>query len=631
MITLLTVIYLYNYNTRREYEDKSILNVFAKQRMYSQMFAKDVNRLYYLIREKNELSPSYSVVEINKEISYIRLNLKEERDYFNGNLKAFHSFEVLLEGKIFRISPYLMEHSEYLKQIDSLWKNFDQAILNIVKADTPEDMRTSVTFVNNNNLILLNLSDSLLMEVQDYSVHQDKRAEKVVYCLIGFQVFIILASVLGLRKYLFRPYHQLYKGISDIGLNHYESDDYIPAEKNVKPIVDEVNGMFLKINNLISLIENMNNNNSFMEILSYINTAFSTFIPFNYIGIALMSNDKKMIKASYGVSDGTIVGLPEKVLDVAWYVSETSLGKVIDSGEARIINDLEEYCMNKQVKQYNHILLEAGVKASIALPLKVNKEPVGMIFFSSTKKNVYTKEHAKLLGTLANSIAISLNKNILTNDIIFSSILALAKLSEARDEDTGEHMERMAKYSRLITRLLYEEELFTDVITLEYIQKIEEFSPLHDIGKVAIMDDILLKPGKLTDAEYAEMKKHALFGGHVLRVADQNLHDKGNSLFTIGIEIAEGHHEKWDGTGYPYGKRGEEIPLSARIVAIADVFDALTSRRPYKEAFTLDASFDIIEKGKGKHFDPVIAEVVLNNRHRIEELYFKFNKNKKYA
>lgn len=627
LLILLTVVFLYNNNIRKEYDDKSILNVFGKQRMYSQMMGKDANRLYFLMEEKNKEDNGQEEAEINKEIASIRINLKDEREQFAQNLQGFHNYTIYLDGKQFHINPKVINQSEYLKQIDSLWKDFDKAVLSIIEADTSHELLMGIEFVNNNNLKLLNLSDSLFQQVQDSSVQDDKKSEKVIYSLIGLQLLIITLSLFGLSRYLLQPYRQLYKGLSDIGLNQSSPQSYIPIKQDVKPLVDEVNGVLLKINTLISLIENMNNNNSFMEILTYINTTFSAFIPFNYIGIALMSNDKKMLKASYGVSDGTVNGLTEKILGIAWHVSETTIGTVLESGEARIINDLEQYCTGKPRKAYNETLLEAGIKASIALPLKVSQEPVGMIFFSSTNKEVYTREHANLLGTLANSIAISLNKNILTNEIIFSSILALAKLSEARDEDTGEHMERMGRYSKLITRLLYEEDCYLDTITLEYIDKIEEYSPLHDIGKVGIVDDILLKPAKLTEEEFTEMKKHALFGGQVLRTADKNLRERGKSLFKMGIEIAEGHHEKWDGSGYPYGRRGEEIPLSARIVAVADVFDALTSKRPYKEAFSLDKSFDLIMEGKGKHFDPVIVDVFIKHRKQVEALYYKFNKN----
>jgi response regulator RpfG family c-di-GMP phosphodiesterase len=397
-----------------------------------------------------------------------------------------------------------------------------------------------------------------------------------------------------------------------------------PTKKTMVPIVSEINEVFHKINYLKSLIENINNNASFMETLNFISSTFSSFIPYNYIGIGLISEDKKHVKASYGVSDGSIVGFPEKLKGTNWLISETSLGKLIDTGEARMINDLEEYCEGKPMKLYNKVLLEAGVRASIALPLQVSGEPMGVIFFSSTRKNVYTQEHMKFLETLANSIAISLNQNIFVSDIVFSSILALAKLAEARDEDTGEHLDRMAVYARTIAELLYENNIYTDEITMEYIDNIEHFSPLHDIGKVGIRDGILLKPGKLTTEEFAEMKKHACYGAEVLKAADKNIQKHDKSLFGMGTDIAEGHHEKWDGSGYPYGRKGIEIPLSARIAALADVFDALTSKRPYKEAFSLETAVEIIREGRGKHFDPVIVDIFLAHFTRIEHVYYKY-------
>jgi Response regulator containing a CheY-like receiver domain and an HD-GYP domain len=626
-LILLAIVFLYKSNTSREYDDKSFINVFGKQRMYTQMISKDVNRLYYLLQERNHPSDAASGERINKEITNILINLEDERNQYSNNLEAFHHYEIKMNGNKLPINKKVIDQSKYLIQIDATWNEFDQALHIILNSDGQTEKLTDATnYISNNNMRLLSLSDSLLQEVLNSSVRKDKKYESILYSLIGIIALIVIISVFSIKRFLFQPFEQLYKGITEIGLSDYPIRHKVLNSHNLKPMVDEVNGMFVKINRLISLIENMNNNYSFTEVLTYINETFSAFIPYNYIGIALLSQDKKVIKATYGVSDGTIDGLPEKVLSVSWYISETSLGTVLESGEARIINDLEAYCAGKPLKVYNKALLESGIRASITLPLKVAGEAVGLIFFSSKRKNVYTKEHTNLLETLANSIAISMNNNILTNEIVYSSILALAKLSEARDEDTGEHLDRMAKYSRLIARLLYENELYQDAITLEYIERIEKFSPLHDIGKVGIMDHILLKPAKLTEEEFEEMKKHAAFGGQVLRAADKNMQDKGISLFDMGVEIAEAHHEKWDGSGYPFGKQSEEIPLSARIVALADVFDALTSKRPYKKAFSLDTSFQIIEDGRGKHFDPLIVNVFLKNRKKIEELYYKFNK-----
>ena len=150
---------------------------------------------------------------------------------------------------------------------------------------------------------------------------------------------------------------------------------------------------------------------------------------------------------------------------------------------------------------------------------------------------------------------------------------------------------------------------------------------MHDIGKVGIRDSILLKPGKLTEEEYKEMQLHVEYGAEVLRAAEQNMVKFNKSLFKVAIDIVLGHHEKWDGTGYPKQKKGEEIPLSARIVAVADVFDALTSKRPYKEAFSFNKAIGILIEGKGKHFDPRIIDCVVKHKDKIYQIYQQFHNN----
>jgi len=446
------------------------------------------------------------------------------------------------------------------------------------------------------------------------------------YLVAGALILLLclaIAGIIYLRHNILQPFTHFYKGIDEIGLGFYTLENRDKSGKEMLSVSSEIDDMFKRIKNVISLIGNLNDNSSFAEMLQFIYKSFSAFIPYNYIGVSLISEDKKFLKASYGVGDAGIKGLPDRFMGISWPIKETSLNELIQTGNSRIINDLENYCAGKPIKPYNQVILDAGIRASITLPLKVSGEPVGVIFFSSVNKNVYRPEHIKLLDTLASSIAISLNKNIYVNDIMYSSVLALAKLAEARDGYTGEHLNRMAVYSRMIAELLYENNLYTDEINLDYIERIERYSPLHDIGKVGIRDSILLKPGKLTPEEYNEMKLHTVYGAEVLKQAQQNMKDN-KRMFQMGIEIVESHHEKWDGSGYPEGKKGNEIPLCARIVALADVFDALTSVRPYKPAFSFEASMKIISEGRGSHFDPLIADVFLANRNRVEAIYRKF-------
>ncbi len=196
--------------------------------------------------------------------------------------------------------------------------------------------------------------------------------------------------------------------------------------------------------------------------------------------------------------------------------------------------------------------------------------------------------------------------DIESRDVI---ILAISKLAEHRDTDTSQHLERIRHYCRLLANYLYKNNYWADIVDEIFVDNIFLTSMLHDIGKMGIPDSILLKPGKLTYDEFEIMKKHSFIGYETLN-ATANLGMQAQYLM-MAAEIALSHHEKYDGTGYPEGLKGEEIPLSARIVAVADVFDALVHKRVYKDAFTYDATHKIIVEGRGTHFDPVLVDAFL--------------------
>jgi putative two-component system response regulator len=189
------------------------------------------------------------------------------------------------------------------------------------------------------------------------------------------------------------------------------------------------------------------------------------------------------------------------------------------------------------------------------------------------------------------------------------TIFALAKLAESRDSDTGQHLERVQNYSRLLAQQLARAGGHAGEIDAGFVSLIYETSPLHDIGKVAIPDFVLLKPGRLSDEEFEIMKTHTTLGAHTLQAAAAK-HPKAKYL-QLAREIAESHHEKWDGSGYPRGLKGTEIPLSGRIVALADVFDALVSKRVYKRSFSHLTARAIILEGRASHFDPAVVDAFL--------------------
>ena len=193
-------------------------------------------------------------------------------------------------------------------------------------------------------------------------------------------------------------------------------------------------------------------------------------------------------------------------------------------------------------------------------------------------------------------------------------ITGLASLIENRDVETGEHVLRTGAFVETLTRDAIKDGVYLDQLNETFVSKMTTLAPMHDIGKIVVSDKILRKPGRLTSEEFEEMKKHAAVGGDVIREVLEGVTDE--DYLSFAADIATYHHERWDGTGYPKGLSGEKIPLAARIMAIADVFDALVSERCYKEPFSFEESVGIIEDGAGTQFDPQLVGVFL--RHRSE-------------
>lgn len=191
-----------------------------------------------------------------------------------------------------------------------------------------------------------------------------------------------------------------------------------------------------------------------------------------------------------------------------------------------------------------------------------------------------------------------------------SIIIALSNLIENRDEDTGNHVSRTSKYVSMLTRKALELKLYTDTIDEKFLYNIQRAAPLHDMGKITISDVLLKKPARFTEEEYKTMQAHTVDGSRIVKEMLNDIED--SEYIRMASEVALYHHEKFDGTGYPYKLKGWEIPISARIMAIADVFDALVSKRCYKEAYSLEDSLQIIKEEAGKHFDPFLAEAFLS-------------------
>ena len=229
---------------------------------------------------------------------------------------------------------------------------------------------------------------------------------------------------------------------------------------------------------------------------------------------------------------------------------------------------------------------------------------------------VHTQLEAKLArdwlkdqnATLEAEVAHRMAENDLTQRV---SIRALAHLAETRDPETGNHILRTQSYVQLLANRMRRHADFAATLSDRYIDLLSRSAPLHDIGKVGIPDQILLKPGKHTPEEWQVMQTHAKLGSDAIEQAEKDI-AMPLAFLSLAKEIAHWHHEKWDGSGYPDGLAGDAIPLSARLMAVADVFDALISARPYKPAMTYPVARDIIVNGRGKHFDPRMVDAFLD-------------------
>lgn len=258
----------------------------------------------------------------------------------------------------------------------------------------------------------------------------------------------------------------------------------------------------------------------------------------------------------------------------------------------------------------------------VSLVMTGPEYPLGVLNVSDpVHPGAYTEESLTGLHAIVEAAAISLVNQIRgqeRNDARDGIMMALAKLAESRDPETGAHLERVQNYCRVLAEALAGKPQYREIITSEFISTLIWSSPLHDIGKVGVPDHILLKPGQLTPEEFEIMKNHPIIGGETIRALIER--GRRQDFLEMAMQIAYYHHEKYDGSGYPFGLAGESIPLPARIMALADVYDALTTARVYKHAMPHQQAVELILNGSGRQFDPEIVDAFINRERDFKKL-----------
>ncbi len=419
----------------------------------------------------------------------------------------------------------------------------------------------------------------------------------------GASIFLLLSILAG--RYAIRKYG---KEIT-AGLEYMEKilkfemhPDFVKTDTNIVEIEQLQNSLLNLSSDVLfnrKLIEKGVHGNLDI-LLSEIMDSFRKRMPCERIALSFLSPTGNLVAETAVTTYKTIFLNPGFTEPIA----STSLADVIKSGEPRIINDLDSYSLNKRISRSTYFVLKEGIKSSITIPMLFNGKCLGFFFVSSRQKNAFTMEMMHYSHRILNLLKQKFYIEYLLQQVVSETSNAFILLMEEKDNETSAHIARMSRYS-YTTAMFYHD----NVKPLEprFMREILWYSPLHDIGKVGIPDSILLKEGPLSPDEMQVMKNHVNIGSRVMEKMNASLLERVSfPLMQTAVEIIKGHHEKYDGSGYPEGLSGEGIPLAGRIVAVADVFDALTSRRPYKRALPVEEALNIMENDMVDSFDPEV-------------------------
>jgi len=377
-----------------------------------------------------------------------------------------------------------------------------------------------------------------------------------------------------------------------------------------KVVTHNSSTMFLHTDVLEKLSEDIPLQGKLATVHHYVREHFPAV---DRIAVALYDADTDMLKtfAHSSIGDNP---LP---LYEARLATSHSLSEIVRRRQPRLVNDLD--FLGPETVHAKRILAE-GYGSSYTMPIFRSGEFIGFLFFNSLHKAAFGDESLHYFDLLGHLLALMVIDSLATAKTLVASVRSATGMAQHRNFETGTHLDRMAHYARLIAREIAPKYGLDDAT----VEQIFLFSPLHDIGKIGIPDEILLKRGKLDAEEYAVMKTHSAIGYDIIESMLSNFHIDGSSHTSILRNIALYHHEAMNGSGYPRGIQGDQIPIEARIAAVADVFDALTSARPYKDAWTIDDAFCFLTAEADSRFDRDCVAALIDCRAEVQLIREKF-------
>lgn len=495
-----------------------------------------------------------------------------------------------------------------------------------------------IQFFINQNMVLSEMLDSSLETRKDINqlildIDKDySNLNQVILSDLSIVlnvIFISLLSIVGLLFFgLIRfvnfqiPY--IVNGLTMLGDKQYDNQrlnipkPFFIEEKNIHKYIETVfeeNRFIEDVKEVLLKVYTLE------DAVDHLFSLLKERMGVDRVGLAFVDYSREMIVAEYGVLVDQNIKLGPG-FEVPFV--RTSLFDLIESKKPVINNDLENEFIKRPKSSSLYLLSLEGVKSNLILPLTMGNAVFGFLFLSSRQKNFFDLNHLHLAEKIVYEIKGLLNRTYFTKVIFNKITTGFSELVDKKDNETGQHINRMVNYSTLLAQKLVEKNHPDYPINDKIVLEIERNAAVHDIGKVGIPDSILKKPGKLTDEEWEIMRTHPIIGGDIFKSMREGLKAFDPELYKVSEEITRSHHEKWNGEGYPNGLKGFEIPLVARIVSVADVFDAISNKRVYKDAFDFEESFKMLEEMKGKNLDPFLVDLFIENSDEVLKIYQKY-------
>lgn len=462
---------------------------------------------------------------------------------------------------------------------------------------------------------------------ESYAITERRLIEAAILIALaaGIMIFLItrVSSIFGAHRKIFNQLH-LVLGAFDRSTTKRTTvrlDEEGEAWLETRAIIHRSNEILQELDfdhDLLSILQSQTDLESTLRILF---PMIGHYLPCERLAVAFVDQFGEV------VAETAVTTAAEPRIGPGFFmpISKTSLSDVLKEGRVRIIGDLEKH-YQATGSETTLLILEEGFGSSLTIPLTFGQRCVGFLFLNARAKDAYQGSQIPVAERFGASLSGPIYHHYLVQLLLAESSKTFVKAMEHRDNETGQHLNRISLYSAAVARRLIGKPGYSEFLGPRERRDLLWYSPLHDLGKVGIPDAVLLKPGPLEKEERRVMETHVEIGLRIIGSLDESLSRYlPRPPFSTALDIVGCHHERWDGTGYPLGRKGTEIPVSARIVAVADILDALTTKRPYKDAWSFDDAFRHMAGIAGSHLDPTVFAALKECRAELEAISAEYS------